>query len=609
MGLTIIVPFWNGHAGLPALLNSIPSTIPVVLVNDYGSTPPDTRRWPNVLVQNLNSRGYFSGACNAGFAAAKGNDVLILNQDGALLPGWERALEQRKRYGIIGDGVMGHPAWPNGYVQGTFMFIRRVVLDRVGNFDAELYPLWGATAEFQLRACRKGYQVLPLDAAPYFEHSRGNRGYGRAIRRTLTEEPKRRGLFIRTPPEISVVVTCYNYGRYLAQAVNSVLAQSFQSTEVIIVDDGSTDTTAQVGKELRDPWRGVHYLHQRNQGASAAANRGISTAKGRFVTVLDADDWMAPTRLEKLYRVAVENQHSVICDDVTFVMEQGTKVKRLPKYDFDKLLYQNSMHKGILYPRAAWQEVKGYSLAMTDGREDWEFNIRLGLAGWCGVHLAEPLYMYRRQQQGRTERVPREREYFLEKITRLHPAVYLRGERPMACCGGRRAAPKPSVTVQRTAATPVARASTTLSAAPASDWVTVEYTGASIGNQTIYGPSGTRYKYGRNERFLRLWAHPKDVDFLLETNLFKRYTQPRPARTPAPVPQVAPAPEPAPAPQVVAVEEVPQPQPEPVLVAATAPALALAEEAGVALEDIAHSGAKVTVGDVRTHLDGLGIAH
>ncbi|NIV40114.1 MAG: hypothetical protein GWN58_65135, partial [Anaerolineae bacterium] len=74
-------------------------------------------------------------------------DVLVLNQDlwftsDAWLP---RLLALRADYGLIGDGVLKHPAWPKGYVQGTFMFLRRDAIRDVGLMDAQEYPLWGAT--------------------------------------------------------------------------------------------------------------------------------------------------------------------------------------------------------------------------------------------------------------------------------------------------------------------------------------------------------------------------------------------------------------------------------------------------------------------------------
>jgi glycosyltransferase involved in cell wall biosynthesis len=90
--------------------------------------------------------------------------------------------------------------------------------------------------------------------------------------------------------EATVVIPCYNYARFLAGAIESVLAQRGCDVELIVVDDGSTDDTPEVAGGYRD----VHYLHQRNQGESAARNHGAARAAAEFILFLDADDQLTP---------------------------------------------------------------------------------------------------------------------------------------------------------------------------------------------------------------------------------------------------------------------------------------------------------------------------
>lgn len=95
-------------------------------------------------------------------------------------------------------------------------------------------------------------------------------------------------------PEVSVIVPVYNCDRYIAQAIESVLNQTYTDYEIIVIDDGSTDNT----REVLESYRGhINYLYQENQGVAMARNRGIEIAKGQFVAFLDHDDFFLPNKL------------------------------------------------------------------------------------------------------------------------------------------------------------------------------------------------------------------------------------------------------------------------------------------------------------------------
>ncbi len=109
-------------------------------------------------------------------------------------------------------------------------------------------------------------------------------------------------------PEISVIVPVYNVSPYLSRCVESILAQTFPSFELILVDDGSTDGSA----VLADEWPGrderIRVFHQANAGVSVARNLGLEKAKGRFICFVDADDWVYPSYLEALYAALPEGE-------------------------------------------------------------------------------------------------------------------------------------------------------------------------------------------------------------------------------------------------------------------------------------------------------------
>src|SRR5690349_15016470 len=92
--------------------------------------------------------------------------------------------------------------------------------------------------------------------------------------------------------QVSIIVPCYNYARFLPDAVASVLAQTFEDWELIVVDDGSTDASLAVARQLiaRHPDRRMRVFHQSNQGNAATRNTGAQLAVGEYIMFLDADD-------------------------------------------------------------------------------------------------------------------------------------------------------------------------------------------------------------------------------------------------------------------------------------------------------------------------------
>ncbi len=107
------------------------------------------------------------------------------------------------------------------------------------------------------------------------------------------------------PISVSVIIPVYNGDRYLAETIDSVLAQSVPAFEVLVIDDGSSDRTAEVVKR----YRSVRYYHQTNRGAAAARNWGADLARGNVLAFLDADDLWTANKLELQTIVLAKNSH------------------------------------------------------------------------------------------------------------------------------------------------------------------------------------------------------------------------------------------------------------------------------------------------------------
>lgn len=123
-------------------------------------------------------------------------------------------------------------------------------------------------------------------------------------------------------PDVSVIIATYNVANYLQKAVKSALEQEGVSVEVIIVDDCSTDNTWPIVQSLQDSRIKIHKL-TRNGGPSAARNHALTLAQGRWVAILDADDWFLPNRLQTLLTMAVHTQADIVADNLMTVREDN----------------------------------------------------------------------------------------------------------------------------------------------------------------------------------------------------------------------------------------------------------------------------------------------
>lgn len=114
-------------------------------------------------------------------------------------------------------------------------------------------------------------------------------------------------------PLISVIIPVYNVEKYLEECVNSVLAQTYKNIEIILVDDGSTDSSGKLCDNFSEKHSNIQVFHKENGGQSTARNMGLEYAKGKYIYFLDSDDIIVPVALEKLCDVAEAD-----CSDVVF---------------------------------------------------------------------------------------------------------------------------------------------------------------------------------------------------------------------------------------------------------------------------------------------------
>lgn len=225
-------------------------------------------------------------------------------------------------------------------------------------------------------------------------------------------------------PLVSVIIPCYNDGQYLDDSVSSVKEQTFTDTEIIIVNDGSTDeSTIQKLRSFNDTH--ITVLHKENGHLSSARNHGIRHAKGQFIVTLDADDKFEKTFIEKGVNVL---QQDVSAGAVTCYLKSfGLKKYKWKPLggDIKNFLYRQESCASAMFRKECWEKAGGYDEQMKSGYEDWEFWIRLTAAGWRVHVLKEYLLNYRVTEKSMllTQSEP-QREAIVNYIMEKHKELY-----------------------------------------------------------------------------------------------------------------------------------------------------------------------------------------
>jgi len=203
--------------------------------------------------------------------------------------------------------------------------------------------------------------------------------------------------------KVSVVIPCFNAGQYLDEAVRSALAQTYENLEVIVVDDGSTDTETIRVLAAAD-WPRTQIFRQANAGPSAARNHAIREATGHYILPLDADDTIEPTYVEKAMAVLSTRPEigCVYCKAMKFGAEQGPW--DLPPYNLYELVIDNVIFVTALFRKHDWQAVGGFDEQLRHGVEDYDFWVKMIASGKQVVQLDEYLFNYRVQEKSRTTR-------------------------------------------------------------------------------------------------------------------------------------------------------------------------------------------------------------
>lgn len=210
-------------------------------------------------------------------------------------------------------------------------------------------------------------------------------------------------------PLVSIIIATFNHSQFLRMAVGSAIDQTYSNIEIIVVDDGSTDETAETLKQIHSEYdnHALTTIRQRNGGLANARNTGIRVARGEYIQCLDADDYLFPHAVHAMSQILQSRQD---VDVVRPYLEPFHEVGQVPPatpqtswgevpYDYQAHLIENIAPYCSMFRRAEWERVGGYSEDLP-AYEDWEFWLKVGASGADMAAIPEPLVHYRVSSEG-----------------------------------------------------------------------------------------------------------------------------------------------------------------------------------------------------------------
>ena len=224
--------------------------------------------------------------------------------------------------------------------------------------------------------------------------------------------------------DITVVIPCFNHGRFLLESVEGALGQDGGPPQVIVVDDGSTDEeTVRVLDEMPD---GVEVIRQRNAGVSVARNAGFESSDSELLLMVDADDRLTPDALDVLRPALEANPDVGYCYGLMKLIGVWSGVLRFPDFDPYILLHRSIAGAQLgLVRRRCWEDAGGFDPAI-DGYEDWDFCLSALEKGWRGLQIDRVTHEYRKHERSGNEEHRRRYRHVYRQIRAKHAGLFAR---------------------------------------------------------------------------------------------------------------------------------------------------------------------------------------
>ena len=201
---------------------------------------------------------------------------------------------------------------------------------------------------------------------------------------------------------VSIIMPCYNDGKYIFDAIESVEKQTYHNIELIVIDDGSDEEETKRNLERIRREKNIIVLQTERLRPAGARNYGISHATGKYILPLDADDSIDKSYVQKCVGILESNEHigAVYCFADLFGEKCGKW--ELPPYSFEEMLLDNIVFVTAMFRKEDWVTVGGFDVSMVMGMEDYAFWLSILALEKEIYQIPEVLFHYRIKKESRT---------------------------------------------------------------------------------------------------------------------------------------------------------------------------------------------------------------
>ena len=217
-------------------------------------------------------------------------------------------------------------------------------------------------------------------------------------------------------PLVSVLIPTYNSELYIKNTLESILNQTYKNLEIVVIDDASTDNTVEILKRYKDE-RIKLYVNSKNLGISGNMNKGIRLSHGKYLAIMDADDWSYPYRIEEQVHLMEENPEVVLCSGYMDICDENLSFKNTRTYpitdkDIRKAIVR---YDPISHPASMWRMSELLKTELYNDKfpicRDYDLVVRISEYGKY-QNIPKPLIKYRVRRDSETGKRIRQTQWY-----------------------------------------------------------------------------------------------------------------------------------------------------------------------------------------------------